>query len=102
MNTLFLIIIVVLLVYIIYDRKKEAKDAKKPRLSYQKILPEYVKKYCEITVKEPLVSIDIMYSVKGVLADVDEEWAMMEVECKKKKVLKIFRCDNVSSIKEIV
>ena len=32
----------------------------------------------------------------------DEEWIMLEVEAKKKKVLKMFRIDNISSIKEIL
>lgn len=102
MNTLFLIIIIVLLVYIIYDTKKDQELPKKTKLSYQKILPEYLKKMCEITLKEPLTSIDIMFSVKGILVDADDEWVMIEVECKKKKVLKMFRIDNIKSIKELI
>lgn len=102
MNTLFLIIIIVLLVYIIYDTKKDQELPKKTKLSYQKILPEYLKKMCEITLKEPLASIDIMFSVKGILVDADDEWVMIEVECKKKKVLKMFRIDNIKSIKELI
>lgn len=102
MNTLFLIIIIVLLVYIIYDTKKDQELPKKTKLSYQKILPEYLKKMCEITLKEPLASIDIMFSVKGILVDADDEWVMIEVEYKKKKVLKMFRIDNIKSIKELI
>lgn len=102
MNTLFLIMIIVLLVYIIYDTKKDQELPKKTKLSYQKILPEYLKKMCEITLKEPLASIDIMFSVKGILVDADDEWVMIEVECKKKKVLKMFRIDNIKSIKELI
>lgn len=102
MNTLFLIIIIVLLVYIIYDTKKDQELPKKTKLSYQKILPEYLKKMCEITLKEPLASIDIMFSVKGILVDADDEWVMIEVECKKRKVLKMFRIDNIKSIKELI
>lgn len=102
MNTLFLIIIIALLVYIIYDTKKDQELPKKTKLSYQKILPEYLKKMCEITLKEPLASIDIMFSVKGILVDADDEWVMIEVECKKKKVLKMFRIDNIKSIKELI
>lgn len=102
MNTLFLIMIIVLLVYIIYDTKKDQELPKKTKLSYQKILPEYLKKMCEITLKEPLASIDIMFSVKGILVDADDEWIMIEVECKKKKVLKMFRIDNIKSIKELI
>lgn len=102
MNIAFMIIIIILLFYIIYDAKKDAETAEKPGIAYEKILPEYVEKTCEITVKEPLVSIDIMFSVKGVLLDVDEEWVMMEVDGKKGKVLKMFRIDNIKSIKELI
>ena len=56
----------------------------------------------EITLKEPLVALDIMFSAKGILIDLDEEWVMLEVEVKKKKVVKMFRIDNISSIKEIL
>ena len=32
----------------------------------------------------------------------DEEWVMLEMDTKKKKVIKMFRIDNISSIKEIL
>lgn len=59
-------------------------------------------KKCEIIIKEPLAAIDIMFNVKGVLVDMDEEWLMLEVETKKKRSWKMFRIENISSIKEIV
>ena len=40
--------------------------------------------------------------MKGILTDVDDEWLEMECTIKKKKVLKIFRIDNISGVKEIV
>lgn len=97
----FLVIIIALLLYIIYDRKRESEAAGRVRPSFQKILPEFRGKMCEITLKEPLM-IDIMFSVKGILADVDEEWVMIETQIKKKKVMKIFRIDNISGISEIM
>lgn len=98
--TFFLIVIIGLLIYLISEYKKE----KKPfgdRLPWIKLLPEYIGKACEITVKDPLVNIDIMFSVTGILRDVDDEW--LEIECteKKKKVLKIFRIENIRAVKEI-
>ena len=78
------------------DKKEEKK------ISYQKVLPEYLNKMCEITLKEPLVALDIMFSAKGILVDMDEEWVMLEMDTKKKKVIKMFRIDNISSIKEIL
>ena len=49
-----------------------------------------------------MVALDIMFSAKGILVDLDEEWVMLEVEVKKKKVVKMFLIDNISSIKEIL
>ena len=46
--------------------------------------------------------IDIMFSVRGILVDLDDEWVMVKTQDKKKKSIKIFRIDNVSGIKEIV
>lgn len=96
-----LIVIIGMLIYIICEYKKEKKTDKK-QMPWGKLLPEYVGKNCEIVVEDPLVNIDIMYSVKGILTDVDDEWLEMECTIKKKKVLKIFRIDNISGVKEIV
>lgn len=43
-----------------------------------------------------------MFSVTGILLDLDEEWVMMEVEEKKKKIIKMFRINNIKNIKEIL
>ena len=104
MTDLLLIIIIGMLGYMIYYMKKLSGEDKKEKLklSFEKILPDYVGKRCEIYVNDSMVSINIVISVTGVLVDMDDEWLMMEVENKKKKVQKIFRIDNVKSIKEIV
>ncbi len=104
MTDILLIIIIALLAYVIHILKEQSGNDKKEekKISYQKVLPEYLSKMCEITLKEPLVALDIMFSVKGILIDLDEEWVMLEVEVKKKKVVKMFRIDNISSIKEIL
>ena len=49
-----------------------------------------------------MINLDVMFSVSGILRDVDDEWLEMECTVKKKKVLKIFRIANVNGIKEIV
>ena len=43
-----------------------------------------------------------MYSEKGMLLDMDDEWIMLLCSRKKKTVVKILRIDNISSVKEIV
>ena len=100
---------VILLCYIIYCvNRKENKETenkeieKEEQKSFQKIIPQYLHKMCEITVKEPLVGIDVLFSVKGILKDVDEEWIMLEIKEKKKNVFKILRIDNINSVKEVV
>lgn len=101
MSTLLLIIIIALLMYIIYSMRKGVVNTPKSEFSYQKILPDYLQKTCEIILKEPLYSIDIMFSIKGILVDADDKWVMIEIEHKKKKILKLFRIDNINSMKEL-
>lgn len=102
MTDILLIIIIVLLAYIIRVLKERGGSEKKEEKKYHKVLPEYLNKMCEITLKEPLAALDIMFSVKGILMDFDDEWVMLEVDAKKKKVVKMFRIDNISSMKEIL
>ena len=104
MTDILLIIIIAMLAYVIHLMKERTVSGEKEekKTSYQKVLPEYLNKMCEITLKEPLAALDIMFSAKGILVDLDEEWVMLEVEVKKKKVVKMFRIDNISSIKEIL
>ena len=104
MADILLIIIIVMLAYMIHIMKEQTASGEKEekKLSYQKVLPKYLNKMCEITLKEPLAALDIMFSAKGVLVDLDEDWVMLEVDVKKKKVVKMFRIDNISSIKEII
>ena len=98
---LLLFIIIGLLIYIICEMKKGEENQREPNCSFREVLGDYRGKICEITVKEPLM-IDIMFSVRGILVDLDDEWVMVKTQDKKKKSIKIFRIDNVSGIKEIV
>lgn len=103
MTDLLLIIVIALLAYLIYmlQGKAEAKASADEKFSYAKVLLDYLNKTCEIIVKEPLAAIDIMFTVKGTLVDFDEEWVMLQVECKKVSSTKMFRIENISSVKEI-
>ncbi|MBO5347128.1 MAG: hypothetical protein J6A45_03225 [Lachnospiraceae bacterium] len=104
MTELLLIVVIGMLGYMIYYMKKLTGEDKteKSKLSFEKILPDYLGKKCEIYVKDSMAAIDIMSSVTGVLIDMDDEWLVMEVENKKKKLQKVFRISNVKSFKEIV
>lgn len=61
MTDILLIIIIALLAYVIHILKEHTGNGKKEekKMSYQKVLPEYLNKMCEITLKEPLVALDI-------------------------------------------
>ena len=89
MVVFLLIVLIGLLIYIIWEKKK-GNEQEKQEFS------------CEIVVKEPLPYIDIMYSEKGILLDMDDEWVMLSCRQKKKHVVKILRIDNISSVKEII
>ena len=104
MTDILLIIIIAMLAYMIHLGKERtgSEEKEEKKISYQKVLPEYLNRMCEITLKEPMAALDIMFSAKGILIDLDEEWVMLEVDVKKKKVVKMFRIDNISSIKEIL
>lgn len=90
-----------LVTYLEKREEKKKNPAEDPGESWGAVLPEYLGRTIEITVKTPMFSIDIIHSQKGILTDLDEEW--MELECmeKKKKVQKILRIDQISAVKEI-
>ena len=73
-------------VYIINEMKKSQKAQEKPKESFRQALPQFRGKMCEITLEEPLVMIDAVFSVKGILVDADDEWVMMETISRKKKL----------------
>lgn len=104
MTEFLLVIIIGLLIYFIYLFKHQntGEQELENKLSFHKVLPDYINKTCEINVKEPLSMIDIMFSVKGILIDMDDEWIMLEISEKRKKTIKMVRIENISSIKEIV
>lgn len=101
MTILLLIIVIGLLIHIISLMKNGDKEKKK-EFSYQELLPDYIHKNCEIRVKRPMAAIDVMYSAQGVLTGFDSDWIWMEKSGKKKTVVKVFRIENIASIKEIV
>lgn len=101
MTTFLVLVVIGLVVYLIVELKKEDKEIKKT-ISYRELLPEYYQKNCEIRVKKSMPSIDIMFSIKGVLVDMDDEWVMLEQEGKKKTAVKMLRIENIAGIKEIV
>lgn len=52
--------------------------------------------------KKPLASLDAMYSIEGVLCDLDDEWLLIETMTKRKTIVRMLRIDTIQSIKEII
>ena len=88
--------------YDAYGEKEEGiQNGETSTLPYEKILPEYLNKKCELTIKDAMPAIDVMFSVTGTLVDLDDQWLMLEVETKKKTIKKLLRVDSVKGVKEI-
>lgn len=100
MVTFLIFVVIGLLIYIICELTSSKKT--KPETSYKKVIPQFLNKYCEITIKNPLASIDVMYSARGVLTDMDDEWIMLERTEKSKRSVKVLRIDNIGGVKEII
>lgn len=101
MTNYLLIVAIGLLVYMICERKKGEKE-ETAGISYREIIPKLSGKDCEITVKDPMFDIDVVYSMQGIILDVDDEWVMVEQREKKKKSVKVIRIENIEGMKEIV
>lgn len=108
MDTLFGFIIILMLLYIIDILKKEKtiktekSDSKDKKFSYTDVLSQYKGKKCEIIVKRPMLGIDAVFNIQGTIVDWDNNWIVMRTESKKTVSKKIFRTDNISSVKEII
>ena len=83
------------------ERKGKEKQREATESDWKKILAEYLGKSCEVTIKEPMVNIDVIYSTRGILRDMDDEWLELECEEKKGTVVRIIRLDQVKGAKEI-
>ena len=96
MTIFLLLIILVLLCYLmktVTHGEKEKQTVKDP---------QYLKKNCSIILKKPLASLDAMYSIEGVLCDLDDEWLLIETMTKRKTIVRMLRIDTIQSIKEII
>lgn len=108
MDTLLGFIIIFMLLYIIDILEKEKtikaekSDRKEKKFSYTDVLSQYKGKKCEIIVKRPMPGIDAMFNIQGTIIDWDDNWIVMQTETKKTVSKKIFRTDNISSVKEII
>lgn len=96
---LFLIVIICQLAWIIHRMKKPEQKPEKT-MDYQKIIPDYIGKQCELILKKPLYELGNMFSITGTVLDCDEVWVLVE-ERGEKPAQKLLRISNIRSIKEI-
>lgn len=100
MTTFLVLVVIGLLIYLICEYKKNGSKTR-PEPSYTEVLPTFLNKNCEVILKKPLLSIDLAYSARGILVDLDEDWIMLERQEKEKKVIRVLRIELISGIKEI-
>ena len=104
MTTFLLFVVIGLLVYIISNLEKQKKEKpadEKKQASIKQTLVRCKGRFCEITVKEPLASVDIINQIKGILIDSDDEWVLISYSKRKKTVQKLFRISLICDIKEL-
>lgn len=82
-----------------FNHKDKKKDKEYPII--QEILPTFIGKKCEITVKDAMFLIDVVYSVSGVIQDMDDEWVLIETVQFKKTVIKMLRLSLIKDVKEL-
>lgn len=56
----------------------------------------------EIILKQPLLFVDIAYTAKGMIIDVDNEWVLISVSKGKKEIKKLIRVSIIKDVKEIL
>lgn len=100
MNEFLLIVIIGMIGYLIYDRDNQ-KQPQVEKTIIDDYLIEMVGKFCEISLKEWLVNIDCVYTIKGTILDIDDDWVAIEVVKKNTKKVKVIRKTLISEVKEI-
>lgn len=104
-----LTIAVVYCLYELYHLKKKIEDDKTTQAKSENSTTLFVERLrqlkhhtCEITLKEPLIFIDVMYKVKGKIIDSDHEWVLISCMKNKKEQQKIIRISVIKDMKEIL
>lgn len=100
MTELLLLIIVGQLAWLIHRMNEPERKEKKP-MDYQKVMPNYIGRRCELILKKPLYELDAAFSITGIVLDCDGDWVLLEETVKGKPVRKLLRVSNIRSIKEI-
>lgn len=100
MNEFLLIVIIGMIGYLISVRDKE-KLPQVEKTMIDDCLMEMVGKFCEISLKEWLVYIDCVYTIKGTILDIDDDWIAIEVVKKNTKKVEVIRKTLISEVKEI-
>lgn len=99
MSDFWLVFIAGLLVYLVYDREKDKKKVVKKNSHINDSLMDFVGEYCEIDLKEWLVSLDDCYEINGFIKEMDDEWVLIETIKKEKARTIIIRKSLINSIK---
>ena len=104
MTNLLLIVLLAVLAGVYGELKKLRRKflPEPPAASYEAVLPDFLHKYCEIRLKQPLAELNLWSTVRGEVTDLDRQWIRIESCEKQKRTVRLLRTDNIAGIKEIV
>lgn len=94
----------ILCFYEIHTLKKDGTKNKerKSRETFVELLRELHGRECEIVIDKSLIYLDIVYSVRGVVADSDDDWVLIISKKGKKSLQRMFRITLIKDVKEII
>ena len=82
------------------DKAKE--DGGKSRETFAELLRGLHGRQCEFVVDGALLYLDIAYSVRGIVADSDDDWVLITSKKGKKVLQRMFRISLIKDVKEII
>lgn len=94
----------ILCFYEIHELKKDkAKDdGIRSQETFMELLRGLHGRECEVVVDEALLYLNIVYSVRGVVVDSDDDWVLIATKKGKKVLQRMFRISLIKDVKEIV
>ena len=94
----------ILCFYEIHTLKKDKakEDGGKSRETFAELLRGLHGRECEFVVDGALLYLDIAYSVRGIVADSDDDWVLLTSKKGKKVLQRMFRISLIKDVKEII
>ena len=108
----FLLFILIYYIYTLKDDVLNKEDKKSAPNSSSKLtsilLPDYLSKHCKIFLAKPLYTVEpsvpslVEFSIKGTILEFDDDWVLIEYDCKKKKETLIIKRSLILNIIQVI